>query len=637
MPTRICLLSLLVFCQKLAAQLPEIPLVPGAMIAQSCRIKQDEYALDGSPADTFGTAQAPDIFRVESAVLIMGNDLDIDFQNATLRGSAGKKLPDEFFGVAVIVRGNNVRLRNLHVHGYKVAIWAEGCRGLRLENCDLSYNFRQHLRSTPARENERDWLSHHQNDHDDWLRYGAGIYLKNCLGAEVKSCRVTGGQNGLLMARSDSCLVWNNAFHFNSGLGIGLYRSSHNRLMHNRLDWNIRGYSHGRYQRGQDSAGILLYEQSSENLIAYNSATHSGDGFFLWAGQSTMDTGKGGCNDNIIFGNDFSHAATNGVEVTFSRNRVQGNLLTECTYGIWGGYSFGSQFMGNMITECRTGIAIEHGQDNTIRQNFFADDSTGVNLWALETQPADWGYPKQHDTRSRDCLLDRNVFMSVRKPLKISNSERISVNGENLFLDFEKVLTCPKPNRDSLKFLRNDVYGTPEQVAETWAMPEIRGQQSLNFSHPGQRPDDPFKPLETPVRELHEPDSLPGHISCAFAPNFPRGRKWIFVDEWGPYDFRRPVAWLAGIETDSVDGKAVWNLNLVFPPGSWKLVEKTGVAWASEMAGNEPTELKIKPLEGDPGQVRLEFEFTGRADWDDEFGTRMPAGRRVRFGFSLRE
>ena len=54
--------------------------------------------------------------------------------------------------------------------------------------------------------------------------------------------------------------------------------------MHNRIDWCVRGYSHGFYNRGQDSAGLLMYEQSSRNTVAYNSVTHGGDGLFLWAG-----------------------------------------------------------------------------------------------------------------------------------------------------------------------------------------------------------------------------------------------------------------------------------------------------------------------------------------------------------------
>ena len=92
--------------------------------------------------------------------------------------------------------------------------------------------------------------------------------------------------------------------------------------MHNRIDWCVRGYSHGFYNRGQDSAGLLIYEQSSRNIVAFNSVTHGGDGLFLWAGQSTMDTGQGGVNDNLFYDNDFSHAPTNGIEATFSRNVV---------------------------------------------------------------------------------------------------------------------------------------------------------------------------------------------------------------------------------------------------------------------------------------------------------------------------
>jgi hypothetical protein len=120
---------------------------------------------------------------------------------------------------------------------------------------------------------------------------------------------------------------WNNNFSFLSGIGIGIYRCNGNKIMHNRLDWCVRGYSHGVYQRGQDSAGILVYEQSSENIFAYNSVTHSGDGFFLWAGQYTMDTGQGGCNDNLLYGNDFSHAPTNGIEMTLA--------VTKCSTTGW--------------------------------------------------------------------------------------------------------------------------------------------------------------------------------------------------------------------------------------------------------------------------------------------------------------
>lgn len=84
--------------------------------------------------------------------------------------------------------------------------------------------------------------------------------------------------------------------------------------MHNHASYNVRGFSQGFYRRGQDSADLLLYEQSSHNIVAFNSMTHGGDGLFLWAGQSTMDTGQGGANDNLFYANDFSYAPTNAMD-----------------------------------------------------------------------------------------------------------------------------------------------------------------------------------------------------------------------------------------------------------------------------------------------------------------------------------
>ena len=102
-----------------------------------------------------------------------------------------------------------------------------------------------------------------------------------------------------------------------------MYRSSRNKIMNNNLDFNVRGYSHGIFNRGQDSADILIFEQSNENMFAYNSATHGGDGFFLWAGQHTMDSGEGGCNDNVVYKNDFSFAPTNGIEITTDNGKYK--------------------------------------------------------------------------------------------------------------------------------------------------------------------------------------------------------------------------------------------------------------------------------------------------------------------------
>lgn len=619
------LLSLLLLSGRLAAQ--EIALRPGMRLTQSCSIKNATYKLPADPNTTF--LQPGSLAAAKACIEIEGENLVIDFQNAVLESGADATRPDLFTGLALRIRGKNITLRNLRARGYKVALLASESSGLTLENCDFSYNYRPQLHSGREHEDFSDWLSYHHNEQDEWLRYGAAIYLKNCPNATVRNCRATNCQNALLLSGCNDGLFYNNTFQFNSGLGIGLYRSSRNRVMHNRLDWNVRGYSHGFYQRGQDSAALLVYEQSSENTFAYNSCTHSGDGFFLWAGQSTMDNGQGGCNDNIIFGNDFSHAPTNGVEVTFSRNRIQGNLITDCTYGIWGGYSYGSTIMGNYIANCRTGIAIEHGQHNTIRQNFFADDSTGIQCWARPAQPADWAYGRLRDTRSVGGILDRNVFSGVRKPLKISASDSFEINGENLFFNFETLLQSEQPNTN-LRFIRNDLHAAKNYLDAAWKNPALAPFKSVNFSHETP-PENLYAPLEIAVADLNEPDTLPDGINAKLPDGFPRGRAWIAVGSWGPYDFRRPAAIFKEIlPAENTDEVPLWVYTVYTPPGKWRVLRQNGLAFYHPQQSDAPEELTIKPIPG-IDFFELELEFIGDGQGVSEFGEIIPAGQPQRF------
>ena len=257
--------------------------------------------------------------------------------------------------------GEHVTIRNARIRGYKVAVLARRVRGLTLDGNDVSRNWKAHLYSGIEHESFTDWMSYHHNEHDEWLRYGAGFYLADVDGARIRGNRAVQGQNGLMATRSRALRIWNNEFSFLSGIGIGLYRTSDSTIMHNRLDWCVRGYSDGFYNRGQDSAGLLMYEQSSRNVVAYNSVTHGGDGLFLWAGQSTMDTGEGGANDNVFYGNDFSFAPANGIEATFSRNTFVANRIEGNWHGVWGGYSFESLIADNTFVRNDEGIAIEHG------------------------------------------------------------------------------------------------------------------------------------------------------------------------------------------------------------------------------------------------------------------------------------
>jgi len=382
-----------------------IELQPGMIITQSVRVVPKTYRFAGPP------------------IIVRGNNITVDFRDATLQGTDPAADPDQARDTAIVIDGgSNIRIDKARIHGYKIGILARGTQQLTLQDNDLSDNWKPRLFSLIEHESLVDWLSFHHNEKDEWLRFGAAIYLQDVKGAVVRGNTVLGGMNGLLLVRTNGAMIRDNTFSFNSGLGIGLYRSSDDTIIHNQLDYNVRGYSHRVYARGQDSADLLLFEQSSRNVVALNSLTHGGDGVFLWAGQTTMDSGTGGANDNLFYGNDVSYATANGVEVTFSRNEIIANRAWGSEYGVWGGYSFQTEIVGNDFRGNRTGVAIEHGQDNVIAHNQFDRDSTAIRLWADSIEPSEWGYPKHHDTRSRDYRIGGNEFGGNRMILNARNT-----------------------------------------------------------------------------------------------------------------------------------------------------------------------------------------------------------------------
>jgi nitrous oxidase accessory protein NosD len=401
------ILALALFATSITANVPQdVPLTAGMTIDHSVRIRPGTYRLPSSALD-------------RPAIMVRGSDVVVTMTGVTIEGGEPFADPDSYRGTGISITGSHVALTGATIRGFKVAVLARDAPGLRLSGLDLSYNWKPRLKSGLEQEDQADWLSFHNNEKDEWLRYGAAIYLANTNDAEVTNVRAVQGMNGLMATRSSGLKIWNNTFSYLSGVGIGLYRTSDSRIMHNKVDWCVRGYSHGFYNRGQDSAGILLYEQSSRNIVAYNSFTHGGDGVFLWAGQSTMDTGQGGANDNVFDDNDVSHAVANGIEATFSRNTFIRNRIEDCWHGIWGGYSFDTWILLNTFARNTEAIAIEHGQNIRIVGNDFSGDDLAIHLWSNPTQDPNWGYPKFRDTSSRDYEISSNGFTGVKQETQI--------------------------------------------------------------------------------------------------------------------------------------------------------------------------------------------------------------------------
>ena len=582
MTKKIILFSLVVLFSSYGISQEKL-LTKGLQITRSVKIKKQTYRLDAYPS------------LEQNTITIEGNNITVDFNNSILRGSNTKKNPDEFFGVAIFIKGGkNITIRNLKARGYKIALLARNVSNLIIENCDLSYNYRQHLNSTQEKEDISDWLSHHQNEKDEWLRFGAAMYLSHCDSMIIRNTKVTGGQNALMMTNCKYGRIYNNDFSFNSGLGIGMYRSSFNEIAYNKINFNVRGYSHGVYNRGQDSAGILIYEQSNSNYFYKNSVTHGGDGFFLWAGQTTMDSGNGGCNDNMLSKNDFSYAPTNGIEVTFSRNMIVGNRIFECDHGIWGGYSYNSVISGNQFRSNRIGIAIEHGQENEINYNIFFQNKEAIRLWARKEQPADWGYAKYRDTRSRNYYIANNNFNSNGIAMNISRTDTLNVF-ENIYEENDqtfKIDSTVTGFDSTMGSETKGVLGEPVEHIPGWIQNLVS-------------PQDPFKG------------------QGVFA-----GRKNIMITEWGPYDFRSPIIW----NTNPTDTTGIMQFDLIGPKGRWKIKKFKGVKDISSMSGTFPATITATKLTGDRTDIVIELEYTGSAV-TTQLGETIAAGKPYPFLF----
>ncbi len=505
------------------------------------------------------TVVKPGTYRVADAngdgvLRIRGANVTLVLDGVVLEGAAPGATPDTFEGVGVAVDQAGAVVRGGTVHGFRVGVRGRGAKGLRLERVNASGTRRMRLKSTPEREDETDWLWPHENDKDEWeTRYGGGFSLTECDGAVVEACRAREGQNGVLLTRCKAAAVFDGDFSFNSGWGVAMYRSYSCEVSRNRCDWCVRGYSHGVYARGQDSAGILVFEQCSDNLFAFNSATHSGDGFFLYAGhETTQRTGRGGSNRNRVVRNDFSQAVANGIEATFSQgNEFVGNRLDECDHGVWAGYSYRTRIEGNTMARCANGISIEHGHENRIAANLIEECGLGVHLWWDEDRDLVGGvYGKAQDTSSSRNAIVGNWITGGRTAIRL-DGDRDSGVDLNRIAGAATVLDV-SGDTSPLLFEGNAIEGrgtdaplvrcstkAPLAIGPNhWggAPPRAEGPQTVVFAPPLPKAPDialPAAALEGGIRARGSQDAF-------LRKDAPRGRQFMLIDEWGPVDPRVP-------------------------------------------------------------------------------------------------
>ena len=496
----------------------------------------------------------------------------VDLSGVEIRGTNEGTDLDRGEGWGVVLVGcKDVTVIGGKIGGYRGCVVAQDCTGVVVDGVQFDGWYGKRLASNVAYEDGEDWLYPHHNDEGEWLKnYGAAVSLTNCRKVEVKECKGRHGQNGVLLTRCEGGEVWDCDFSFLSGWGLGMYRTSKMVVSHCMFDYCVRGYSDGVYWRGQDSAGILMFERCCENVFVMNSATHGGDGVFLFAGLDIVDEGNaykrgekepGGSDRNVWWRNDLSYAVANSIEATFSRdNWAIGNALNGShQHGVWGGYSSRMVVLGNSIEgTIGGGVSIEHGQENVVAENQIEGNEVGVELWCDENKALEEGpFGKNKETVSRDVWVYGNAFGRNGKDLVARKTSGLRMGGNGYDgtgeMKMEKVQFDTGGNRETKATRELGAWMTgrdgktasgmvsessvsvwdgrePEWArrAREWKCPEVKGKLQVYAKERGEK----------------------------------QGLATIVMGEWGPWDWRsgevRPRAKQPGGMLKDVTWMATW-------------------------------------------------------------------------------
>lgn len=576
----------------------EVELKAGMIITQSIKIKPGIYHID-----------AP--YNLDTAAIMVTKDsVTIDFNGAIMIGSWGAVTPDQFLGNAIFVKNaQHVTIKNAIIKGYKVGFQGNLARYLNITNCDFSYNYRERLQSTIDFESEADTLNYENNDMHQWRDQGCGMYLYNCNYSNISRCKFTNQLNGMLMDMTNNCEVFNNDFSFNSAVGLGLYRCMNNRIRNNKADWVVRGFSKGHYRSDLGAAGIMLYEQSNNNFVAYNSATHCSNGVIYWHGRYKFVFGGQGLKGTLFYGNDVSYAINCGMKFG-SVCKVINNKIEHCYKGLHIQNSEEMVITGNSIKDNEIACEVAGSVNMSMYFNRFENCRRGLIFSDNPDKIANPGMVSDYYLINSHSKIVQNLFYNIPNPLDISFSNGLSFTG-NQFHTFEKLMTLGQQN-DSLVFEENKIYN------DAWG--DGTAFASKNELRVGQNFEPPYSGTAITV---YAPDKLTDPQDVSLPKDQPVGESAVIMTEWGPYNFQYPM--ILPKPNDKTD--QLEYLQIIGPPGKWKILAMNGWRNPNPKSGTAPGTIQATVDKEVPEKnVTLEYYGTGTTI----FGERITAEKPVK-------
>ena len=236
----------------------------------SCKKNTTNIRLEEGMIISESVTVLADTFRINSneklekpAILIQGNNIIVDFQGAVLIGSNNKKLPNEFYGLGILVQGKNIEIKNLNLQGYYLGILATQADSLKINNSNLSYNFR----CKNGNKNKIYACSQPIDSKFGKIR-AAGLIVNHSQNIVLDNNKITHNNTGVILATEVTAKIYNNKITFNLNAGIVDLGNHNLEVMHNYINWN----------RGP---GFTCSSNSQNLVIAYNSMAQNVRNLFL--------------------------------------------------------------------------------------------------------------------------------------------------------------------------------------------------------------------------------------------------------------------------------------------------------------------------------------------------------------------
>jgi parallel beta-helix repeat protein len=325
----------------------------------------------------------PGTYRLPRGVSIAADRVSVEAHGVTFVGSFSRN-SSATPSVGLTVTGvDDVKVVGLRARGYFYGVAAFNVSRFSLAEADLSDNYvdpESHKSKPP-------WLNIFCKP-DDWTtdrtNFGGGLLLWRVSKASVSDVRAENGENGIDAFNIEHSVIQGCTLSNQTGWGIHLFESSHNKILNNVAD-NCTRANLG------DSSGLLLACSCSFNHIEGNSFKYGGDGVYLaWtpSGQGPHPTCCSNTH-NLLVQNDASFAGANAFEADFSwHNEFRQNTASGSNFGFWLGYSRFCHVSENIIEFNHwNGIAIDHGQDNVIENNQITDNAAPKSARSPLTRP----------------------------------------------------------------------------------------------------------------------------------------------------------------------------------------------------------------------------------------------------------